>query len=294
MNGSELTWKSPARSPLKWLVYQNGQKVAEASSDTDTVHICGLLHAEEPDTRIEVRNETTGVLRLWHPDYPEQRSLGLWEDRLREYEPLRQTLDWVRDATNRAAVLAGGCIRDFMVFENAEQIKDFDLFVLDVAPADDKALLEHLDAAVGRVGTQWTEPDFIRYLHVTPSNRLLMDVPLPWLPAGKVAQVIVSAAKTPGELIARFDWTACKFWYDGNLIGADGMTDFVNRELSLNHVEGKSLMRILERGFNLQRKLRRSPVPLTLPEHQVMALADLMQLEPQLEEQRGERDALDL
>src|SRR5207247_9140078 len=57
----------------------------------------------------------------------------------------------------------------------------------------------------------------------------------------KPLQIIGIDVETVEELLAQFDWTACKFAFDGERIWSDGMSDFTNRKLTVNWTNGKNL-----------------------------------------------------
>ncbi len=273
--------------PSTWSILNDGVEVATELSDWDALAVCQHLHETAPTARLELRRGQRGTTRPWHPEYPSGRSLGLWEDLIRQYEPFAKTLEFVRDATGKDAILAGGCIRDFMVFERPDKIKDFDCFLLDTAEGEDAPLAHKLRTAVEHVGGVWRQALWIREYHdIARFNRFCVEIEVPWAPAGKPVQIITSLGKTPEEVVDHFDWTACMFWYDGRSVGATGMSDFGTGGLSLNHPQDKELKRVLKRGLYLEEKFAGSAYPLKLTEATILHLASLMFLDPPLRDGR--------
>jgi len=286
----KVTWrKDPSTpEPPKWHIAKEGTEVATVSSDWEAVAWCEKLNESDPAASLELRDANTGETRLWHPEYPWARSLGLWEDLIRQYEPFRDILRFVREITGKDAILAGGCIRDFMVFERPDEIKDFDCFLLDTPEAEDEAILDTLWTVVKEAGGTWGGSSFWtrRYNDITQFNRFVAEFELPWAPANKPIQIITSLATSAEEVVSHFDWTACMFWYDGTTIGTAGMSDFCNGNLTTNYLKEKNLKRVLRRGYHLEEKLEHSALPLKLTEATILQLASQMNLDPQLRDGR--------
>src|SRR6266436_3687391 len=82
----KVTWrKDPSTpEPPKWHILKDGVEVAEASGDGHAVSQCRELHESAPTARLDLRHAVTGMTRAWHPEYPAARSLGLWEDVIRQ------------------------------------------------------------------------------------------------------------------------------------------------------------------------------------------------------------------
>ncbi len=286
----KVTWrKDPSTpEPPKWHIAKEGTEVATVSSDWEAVAWCEKLHESEPTASLELRDASTGQTRPWHPEYPWARSLGLWEDLIRQYEPLRDILRFVRETTRKDAILAGGCIRDFMVFERPDEIKDFDCFLLDTPEAEDEAILNSLWTVVKEAGGTWGGSSFWtrRYNDITQFNRFVAEFELPWAPAKKPIQIITSLATSAEEVVSHFDWTACMFWYDGTTIVTAEMSDFCIGNLTTNYLKEKNLKRVLRRGYHLEEKLEHSALPLKLTEATILQLASQMNLDPQLRDGR--------
>lgn len=285
MARARVTWRKNPEPP-KWHILKDGVEVGAASGDGDAVWQCRQLHELDPPAHLELRHAQTGMSQLWHPEYPVARSLGLWEDRIRQYEPFQQILHFVRRVTGKDAILAGGCIRDFMVFEQPDEIKDFDCFLLDTAEAEDVPLVEALVRKVTEAGVRRHGFTIREYHDITRFNRFCLELELPCAPTGKPIQIITSLGTTPDEVVGHFDWTACMFWYDGRSIGTAGMPDFCNRSLSINQPREKDLKRVLRRGFYLEEKFAPSPLSLKLSEATILHLASLMILDPPLRDGR--------
>ena len=278
---------SQAPTPPNWHILKNGVKIEEAGDFFEAVEYCQHLHEAEPLVSLELRDGSNGDTRLWHPDYPRGRSLGLWEDLIHRYEPFRDILRFVRETTGKQAILAGGCIRDVMVFERPDEIKDFDCFVLDTAEAEDEHICERLREAATDAGGSWSQGLWIRrYNDITQFNRFVAELELPWAPAKKPIQIITSLATSAEEVVSHFDWTACMFWYDGRTIGTTGMSDFCIGNLTTNYLTEKNLKRVLRRGYHLEEKLEHSALPLKLTEATILQLASQMNLDPQLRDGR--------
>ena len=291
-NGPSTSPPSPvvsqAPTPPNWHILKNGVKIEEAGDFFEAVEYCQHLHEAEPLVSLELRDGSNGDTRLWHPDYPRGCSLGLWEDLIRQYEPFQQILQFVRETTGKDAILAGGCIRDFMVFERPDEIKDFDCFLLDTPEAEDEAILDSLWTVVKEAGGTWGGSSFWtrRYNDITQFNRFVAEFELPWAPAKKPIQIITSLATSAEEVVSHFDWTACMFWYDGTTIGTAGMSDFCIGNLTTNYLKEKNLKRVLRRGYHLEEKLEHSALPLKLTEATILQLASQMNLDPQLRDGR--------
>ena len=103
----KVTWrKDPSTpEPPKWHIAKEGTEVATVSSDWEAVAWCEKLNESDPAASLELRDANTGETRLWHPEYPWARSLGLWEDLIRQYEPFRDILRFVRETTRMASFL---------------------------------------------------------------------------------------------------------------------------------------------------------------------------------------------
>ena len=286
----KVTWrKDPSTpEPPKWHILKDGVEVAEASGDGHAVSQCRELHESAPTARLDLRHAVTGMTRAWHPEYAAARSLGLWEDVIRQYEPFQQILHFVRRATAKDAIRAGGCIHDFMVFERPDEIKDFDCFVLNTPEAEDEPLSERLVETVNKTGGDWRGGGLWirRYNDITQFNRFCVELELPWAPAQKPIQIITSLGISPEEVVSHFDWTACMFWFDGTTIGTTGMSDFCIGNLTTNYLTEKNLKRVLRRGFHLEEKFADSPLPLKLTEATILQLASQMNLDPQLRDGR--------
>ena len=286
----KVTWrKDPSTpEPPKWHIIKEGAEVAKVSSDYEALGWCEKLHESEPTASLELRDASTDQTRPWHPEYPRVRSIGLWEDLIRQYEPFHDILRFVRDTTGKEAILAGGCIRDFMVFERPDEIKDFDCFVLDTPEAEDEPLSVRLVETVNKTGGDWRGGGLWirRYNDITQFNRFCVELELPWAPAKKPIQIITSLGISPEEVVSHFDWTACMFWFDGTTIGTTGMSDFCIGNLTTNYLTEKNLKRVLRRGYHLEEKLAASPLPLKLTEATIMQLAAQMNFDPQLRDGR--------
>jgi hypothetical protein len=102
-------------------------------------------------------------------------------------------------------VLAGGCVRDYLM---GRPPKDFDVFVLnnhwdEEVKADVLDVLAHLDKV--------TVPEW----HV--SEPYLVTTVM-W--QGAMVQVMLNPAETMRDLIETFDWNVCLFGYDSNGVHA--------------------------------------------------------------------------
>jgi hypothetical protein len=199
------------------------------------------------------------------------------DKRVRRFMPFYDTLDFFEKELNRKVVLAGGCIRD-MWKVGPVMIKDYDVWVLGVQDSEISDLDKILASTAEKMhpseqkAADANYPD--RNFHAPKLNLFL-----PCIPDGKVAQVIYTQSPTMEKLLAEFDWHVCSFGFDGKTVVSDGATDFDAHTLTLNPENAlRSARSTLRRGFHLEDKFRGTAHRLKMPNETILALAAMLTL----------------
>lgn len=219
------------------------------------------------------------------PGWSDQYKSDCAERVYSQAQQLNKLIRFVEGAVRpHKVIIAGGAIRDLYV-AGPDMVKDYDLWVMDVAESNvvdlDKNLDGHFrgfeaksrwsgDFMIG--GENYRNPHF----H-SPS----CEVIIPWFDEKKPVQIMYASAKSAEEMLQRFDWKACCFAWDGQRIHTDGLVDFENRTLSINNdIVIRTPRSTLRRGFHLEHKYRmsKSGHRLRLSNAMILLLASMLDL----------------
>jgi len=176
----------------------------------------------------------------------------------------------------KRAVIAGGAIRDLWVTGDSKQIKDIDVFLLDVKEEEAPILDTHiLENSHGQGALYHYIPTYLFKASYGPGvyHYPKCKVTLPGIPFP--CELMYSPHATPEDLIRAFDWRACQFSYDGKSSLYPGEEDFSEGKLTLNEKipYPKSTLR---RGLMLEYKYRQLGRTLKLPKSTLLALVAMM------------------
>lgn len=224
--------------------------------------------------------------------YPTSKIVDSALKRCLQYFPFMQNLEFFGALTSHPIVIAGGAVRDFLMFGQARFIKDIDIFVLQCKDTDLNKEAQIFTQCLSNLllSTKPKNEKGMPYTCLTgyDDNNALIDTVPQWneqmsydLPPNihmenktMHTQIIFSKAESVEDLLETFDWGACKFAFDGKRVLTPGLDDYKKGYLQLGHTHDP--MRALRRGFYLEEKYKYSEYPIVLRREEVIALTALM------------------